>query len=67
MTGSDRRRVRVRKARRSGIVGCGHWVAQGAQIVSKSRGPWRCMTCALTTVRAARTVPEVLADERRHP
>jgi hypothetical protein len=50
MTAAER--VRCRKARRSGVVGCGHWVQVGQQIVSRDRGPWRCMACALATVRA---------------
>ena len=65
---SARKRVRVRKARNSSTLHCGHHVLVGQLIVSRSRGPWVCQSCALAGVRgAALTVPEVLSLEARRP
>lgn len=36
-------KVRVIKARRSGLLACGCWVSQGRQIVNRGRG-WVCIT-----------------------
>jgi hypothetical protein len=48
--------VRVRKARRSSRVACGHYVNRGQLIASNDTG-WICIDCALATIRAAYDVP----------
>lgn len=42
---------RVRKARRSSRVACGHHVRTGAVIVRRA-GRWLCLDCALSEIRA---------------
>jgi hypothetical protein len=42
---------RVRKARRSSVVACGHHVTRGNLIVGRA-GRWSCLDCALTEIRA---------------
>jgi hypothetical protein len=48
-----RPRTRVRKARRSSPLACGHYVLTGALIVCR-RGQWSCLDCALAAIRARR-------------
>lgn len=43
---------RVRKARRSSKVACGHYVLVGHIIVRRA-GRWTCLECALAAIRAA--------------
>jgi hypothetical protein len=43
--------VRVRKARRSSRVGCGHYVLTGQAIVRRG-SRWSCMACALAATPA---------------
>jgi hypothetical protein len=43
--------VRVRKARRNGMVACGHYVLVGNQIVRKPDGTWHCIRCVLDLAR----------------
>lgn len=45
---------RVRKARRSSTVGCGHYVLTGQLIVCRD-GRWTCLQCALDHIRETRT------------
>ena len=40
---------RVRKARRSSRVACGHYVTVGAVIVRRG-GRWLCLDCALAAI-----------------
>jgi hypothetical protein len=47
--------ARVRKARRSSTVACGHHVLAGAVIVRRG-GNWTCLQCALEAVRARKAV-----------
>ena len=42
--------VRVRKARRSSRVACGHHVITG-QVIVRRGGRWICLRCALAAVR----------------
>jgi len=42
--------ARVRKARRSSLLCCGHHVTIGQQIVNRGGG-WICIACALATIR----------------
>jgi hypothetical protein len=44
--------TRVRKARRSSVMSCGHWVARGHLIASRDRAPWVCLGCAIARIRA---------------
>ena len=44
--------TRVRKARRSSKVACGHYVTVGMVIVRRG-GKWACLPCALTAIGAA--------------
>jgi hypothetical protein len=44
--------ARVRKARRSSILGCGHWVTIGNLIASRDGKTWICLDCALAAIRA---------------
>lgn len=46
--------ARVRKARRSSVVACGHFVLVGATIVKRA-GRWTCLPCALAAVRSTTT------------
>jgi hypothetical protein len=53
--------ARVRKARRSSKVGCGHYVLTGQTIVRRA-GRWTCLQCALeaigtTATTTGRTTP----------
>ena len=64
MTRGAVHRIRVRVAGCASLLSCGHEVQEGEQIVSRNRGPWLCLSCALAT-RGARTVRQVLADEAR--
>ena len=52
--------VRVRKARRAGVLACGHPARIGSQIVNRGQG-WICAACAvrlaLDAIRAARDDP----------
>jgi hypothetical protein len=48
--------TRVRRARRSSRVGCGHYVLTGQVIVNRA-GRWTCLQCALEAIRSARDVP----------
>jgi len=41
---------RVRKARRSSKLSCGHYALTGQLIVSRDRGPWTCLPCALAAL-----------------
>lgn len=43
--------VRVRKARKSSVLACGHYVLTGQLIVSRD-GRWTCLQCALEHIRA---------------
>jgi hypothetical protein len=45
---------RVRKARRSSVVACGHYVTTG-QLIDNRGGRWTCLGCALETIRTGRT------------
>ncbi len=49
--------VRVRKARRTGKVGCGHFVLVGQQIVRLEGGIWHCRDCALLTLKILMQTP----------
>jgi len=42
---------RVRKARRSSRLACGHWVNTGNLIVSRPGHGWTCLQCALDRIR----------------
>jgi hypothetical protein len=42
--------TRVRKARRSSTVSCGHYVMVGHVIVRRA-GRWLCIECALAAIR----------------
>ena len=42
--------TRVRKARRASVLSCGHYVLTGQKIVSRDRGPWTCLPCALAAL-----------------
>ncbi len=46
--------TRVRKARKSSKVACGHWVTVGHVIVRRA-GRWTCLECALAAIRATTT------------
>ena len=46
--------TRVRKARKSSRVACGHYVLVG-QVIVRRGGRWACLECALAAVRAATT------------
>jgi hypothetical protein len=41
--------ARVRKARRSSVVACGHYVLTG-QVIVKRGGRWLCLECALKAI-----------------
>jgi hypothetical protein len=41
--------TRVRKARRTSRLHCGHWVTIGAVIVRRN-GKWTCRDCALNAI-----------------
>jgi hypothetical protein len=43
---------RVRRARRSSVLPCGHWALTGQLIVSRSHGPWICLPCAIAAIRS---------------
>jgi len=43
--------TRIRKARRSSRLSCGHYVTTGQKIVSRDRGPWTCLPCALAALQ----------------
>ena len=45
--------TRVRKARRSSVVACRHYVLVG-QVIVRRDGRWICLDCALAMVKAAR-------------
>jgi hypothetical protein len=49
--------VRVRKARRTSRLACGHHVQRGQLIASPGRGRWVCIGCQLAAIRAANDVP----------
>lgn len=44
--------VRVRKARRSSRLACGHWV-QRADLIASNGAAWICIGCAIAAIRAA--------------
>ena len=46
--------TRVRKARRSSRVGCGHYVLTG-QVIVRRGGKWACLQCALAAIGAGMT------------
>lgn len=46
--------TRVRKARRSSVVACRHYVLVG-QVIVRRDGRWICLPCALTAIRATTT------------
>lgn len=46
--------TRVRKARRSSVVACRHYVQVGHVIVRRG-GRWICLECALAAIRATTT------------
>ncbi len=50
------RLARVRKARRSSVLSCGHFVLTGQLIVKRGQG-WRCLPCALEDIGASREAP----------
>jgi len=41
---------RVRKARRSSRVACGHYVTAG-QVIVRRGGRWACLPCALAAIK----------------
>ena len=43
--------TRVRKARRSSKVACGHYVLVG-QVIVRRGGKWACLPCALAAIGA---------------
>jgi hypothetical protein len=43
---TTRKKVRVRKARASGRMPCGHVVQRGEKIISRQGGAWTCLACA---------------------
>jgi hypothetical protein len=47
--------AKVRKARRSSVVACGHHVLVGQVIVHRG-GRWTCLPCALAETRARNAV-----------
>ena len=70
----DPKRVRVRQARKTGLLACRHWAYAGStQIVSVNRGAWICEPCYNAPLKIAgqakrrgmASVPEILADEQR--
>jgi hypothetical protein len=48
--------VRVRKARRTSRLACGHHVQRGQLIASRDRA-WICIGCAIAAIRAANDHP----------
>lgn len=44
--------ARVRKARRSSRVACGHHVMVG-QVIVRRDGRWTCLPCALAAIKAS--------------
>lgn len=53
---------RVRKARRSSRVACGHYVLVGAVIVRRA-GRWVCMPCALAAIKTTAGNPPTAAPK----
>lgn len=49
--------ARVRKARRSSVVACGHYVLTGQLIVNRGSGRC-CLLCALAHIRSDRTIDD---------
>jgi hypothetical protein len=49
--------IRARKARRSSLLACGHYVLRGQLIVSPDGRTWICGECQLTGIREARDHP----------
>ena len=49
--------TRVRKARRSSVVACRHYVLVG-QVIVRRGGRWICLPCALTAIRTTTTTGE---------
>ena len=50
--------TRVRKARRSSKVACGHYVLVG-QVIVRRGGKWACLPCALAAIGASATRQEI--------
>ena len=46
--------TRVRKARRSSVLSCGHWASIGHLIASRDGKTWICLDCALAAIRGVR-------------
>lgn len=44
--------TRVRKARKSSRVACGHYVLTG-QVIVRRGGRWICLPCALAVIKAS--------------
>jgi hypothetical protein len=58
--------ARVRKARRSSRVSCGHHVLVGQVIVHRG-GRWTCLECALAAIRATTTTRQKDSDHDKDP
>ena len=55
--------VRVRKARRSSRVGCGHHVLVG-QVIVRRAGRWICLTCGLAAAKTPAGQPAATPKEQ---
>jgi hypothetical protein len=44
--------TRVRKARRTSRLACGHWVSTGQHIVRVDGRGWLCLGCVLASIRS---------------
>jgi hypothetical protein len=42
----------VRKARRSSVAACGHYVLTG-QVIVRRHGRWQCLECALAQIKTS--------------
>lgn len=68
MTGPDPlpAATRVRKARRSSRVSCGHYVLVGHIIVRRA-GRWTCLECALADIKTSAGSPPAAAPTKETP
>jgi hypothetical protein len=48
--------TRVRKARRSSVLACGHYVLHGHLIANRGQG-WICLDCAIKAMRERQEKP----------
>jgi hypothetical protein len=58
--------TRVRKARRSSTVACGHHVITG-QVIVRRAGRWICLSCALAAIAANVPAPRGAQPRENRP